>query len=130
MGWWRSPTGRGCCATPSPATPRTPAPWARNWRIACSQPARARSWNGCAALRHAAVNMQPLHGVGVLVTRPEQQATPLCRLLESAGAQVLRLPVIDIRAAADLSDIRGRLGRIGAFDLVIFTSANAVRFGG
>ncbi len=73
--------------------------------------------------------MQPLQGIGVLVTRPELQATPLCRLLESAGARVQRLPVIDIRPAADASDLRQRLGAIEAFDLVIFTSANAVRFG-
>jgi uroporphyrinogen-III synthase len=73
--------------------------------------------------------MQPLQGVGVLVTRPEQQATPLCRLLESAGALALRLPVIEIRPAADASDLRREIGAIAAFDLVIFTSANAVRFG-
>jgi uroporphyrinogen-III synthase len=73
--------------------------------------------------------MQPLQGVGVLVTRPELQATALCRLLESAGALALRLPVIDIRPAADTSDIRLEVGAIEAFDLVIFTSANAVRFG-
>lgn len=73
--------------------------------------------------------MQPLQGVGVLVTRPEQQATPLCRLLESAGAVALRLPALDIRPAADTRDIRLGLGAIEAFDLVIFTSANAVRFG-
>ena len=70
-----------------------------------------------------------LQGVGVLVTRPEQQATPLCSLLESAGALVLRLPVIDIRPAADASGLRLAVGAIEAFDLVIFTSANAVRFG-
>jgi uroporphyrinogen-III synthase len=73
--------------------------------------------------------MQPLQGVGVLVTRPEQQATPLCRLLESAGAVALRLPAIDIRPAATTQDIKLRRGAIEAFDLVIFTSANAVRFG-
>ncbi len=73
--------------------------------------------------------MQPLQGVGVLVTRPEQQATPLCRLLESAGALTVRLPVIDIRCAADASGLRLKVGAIEAFDLVIFTSANAVRFG-
>jgi uroporphyrinogen-III synthase len=73
--------------------------------------------------------MQPLQGVGVLVTRPEQQATPLCRLLESAGALALRLPVIEIRPMADASGLRLEIGAIAAFDLVIFTSANAVRFG-
>jgi uroporphyrinogen-III synthase len=73
---------------------------------------------------------QSLQGVGVLVTRPEQQAAPLCRLLESAGALTLRLPVINILPAADASGSRLEVGAIEAFDLVIFTSANAVRFGG
>ena len=73
--------------------------------------------------------MLALHGVGVLVTRPEQQATPLCRLLESAGAVALRLPAIDIRPAPDSRGIRFRLGALEAFDLVIFTSVNAVRYG-
>jgi uroporphyrinogen-III synthase len=73
--------------------------------------------------------MPALQGVGVLVTRPEQQATPLCRLLESAGAVALRLPAIDILPAADTRDISLEVGAVEAFDLVIFTSANAVRFG-
>jgi uroporphyrinogen-III synthase len=73
--------------------------------------------------------MLPLHGVGVLVTRPEQQALPLCRLLESSGAIAVRLPVIDIKPAGDAEDLRTRLGALEAFDLIIFTSANAVRFG-
>src|SRR5260370_30190903 len=73
--------------------------------------------------------MQPLHGVGVLVTRPEHQATPLCRLLESAGATARRLPIIDIRPVSDLSGVRRKVGAVAAFDVVIFTSANAVRFG-
>jgi uroporphyrinogen-III synthase len=70
-----------------------------------------------------------LLGVGVLVTRPEQQAAPLCRLLESAGASALRLPAIEIRSTGDLRDVKLKVGPIGSFDLVIFTSANAVRFG-
>ncbi len=73
--------------------------------------------------------MQPLQGVGVLVTRPEQQSARLCRLLESVGARALRLPVIEIRPVADSAGIKDRIGPMEAFDLVIFTSANAVRFG-
>ena len=38
--------------------------------------------------------MSALQGVGVLVTRPEQQAMPLCRLLEIEGASTLRLPAV------------------------------------
>jgi uroporphyrinogen-III synthase len=73
--------------------------------------------------------MLPLHGVGVLVTRPEQQAMHLCRLLEAAGAGTLRLPVIDIKSAGDWRALAARVGALGNFDVIIFTSANSVRFG-
>lgn len=73
--------------------------------------------------------MSALHGVGVLVTRPEQQATPLCRLLENQGASTLRLPAVEITAIGNRRDTAARLGALGDFEVIIFTSANAVRFG-
>jgi uroporphyrinogen-III synthase len=73
--------------------------------------------------------MPDLRGVGILVTRPEQQAAPLTRLLEASGAVAFRLPVMGIRAVGDLHEIRGRLAAHERIDLAIFTSANAVRFG-
>jgi uroporphyrinogen-III synthase len=73
--------------------------------------------------------MPALQGVGVLVTRPEQQAMPLCRLLEAQGASTLRLPAIEIKAAGDWRETLPRLGALRSFDVIIFTSANAVRFG-
>ncbi|MDB6086881.1 MAG: uroporphyrinogen synthase [Gammaproteobacteria bacterium] len=54
---------------------------------------------------------------------------PLCRLLESSGAVVVRLPVMDIKPVEDAVEWRQRLGPVEAFDFIIFTSANAVRFG-
>jgi uroporphyrinogen-III synthase len=73
--------------------------------------------------------MLALHGVGVLVTRPEQQAMPLCRLLEIQGANTLRLPAVEIRAVGNRRETAARLGALEEFDVIIFTSANAVRFG-
>ena len=73
--------------------------------------------------------MSALHGVGVLVTRPEQQAMPLCRLLEIQGATTLRLPAIEIKAMGNRRETAAQLGSLEDFDLIIFTSANAVRFG-
>ena len=70
--------------------------------------------------------MPALDGLGVLVTRPEFQAMPLCRLLESLGATTLRLPAIDIKP---LKDRREQLLGLENFDVILFTSANAVRFG-
>ena len=73
--------------------------------------------------------MRSLQGVGVLVTRPEQQALPLCRLLEAEGATTFRLPALDIKPMGERRDWNARLGTLYAFSLIIFTSANAVRFG-
>lgn len=73
--------------------------------------------------------MPALHGVGVLVTRPEQQAMPLCRLLEIEGASTLRLPAVEIKAVGNRRETAARLGALDDFDVIIFTSANAVRFG-
>jgi uroporphyrinogen-III synthase len=73
--------------------------------------------------------MFALHGVGVLVTRPEQQAMPLCRLLEIQGASTWRLPAIDIKPIGNRREMAAQLGNLADFDIIIFTSANAVRFG-
>ena len=54
---------------------------------------------------------------------------PLCRLLEIQGASTLRLPAIDIKAIGNRRETAAQLGAIGDFDVIIFTSTNAVRFG-
>jgi uroporphyrinogen-III synthase len=77
----------------------------------------------------AASGIRALAGIGVLVTRPEHQAMPLCRLLEAQGASAWRLPALEIKAFGDRRALAARLGALDAFDLIIFTSANAVRFG-
>jgi uroporphyrinogen-III synthase len=76
-----------------------------------------------------ASSTQALAGIGVLVTRPEHQAMPLCRLLELHGAQATRLPALEIVACGDRRILTERIGMLDSFDLIIFTSANAVRFG-
>jgi uroporphyrinogen-III synthase len=70
-----------------------------------------------------------LAGVGVLVTRPEAQAGPLARALEELGAQVFRLPTLEIRPRADRAATRAAVGPVDRFHWVIFVSANAVRYG-
>ncbi len=54
---------------------------------------------------------------------------PLCRLLESHGASTWRLPAIEIRAIGNRRETAARLGALENFDVVVFTSSNAVRFG-
>jgi uroporphyrinogen-III synthase len=77
-----------------------------------------------------ALNTLPaLQGIGVLVTRPELQAMPLCRLLEAQGASTVRLPAVEIKPLGDRRALAAHLGDLEGFDVIIFTSANAVRFG-
>jgi len=73
--------------------------------------------------------MLALHGVGVLVTRPQQQAGPLCRLLEAQGANAFRFPALEIKPLTERRALASRLGALENFTLIVFLSANAVRFG-
>ena len=73
--------------------------------------------------------MAALDDVAVLVTRPEGQAAQLCDLLRAHGATVFKLPVMTIEPAADPAALTVTLNPREPFDLILFTSANAVRFG-
>jgi uroporphyrinogen-III synthase len=73
--------------------------------------------------------MPPLHGLGVLVTRPRHQATPLCRLLEAQGAVTFRFAAIEIEPLPERRGLAARLGALENYDVIIFSSANAVRYG-
>ena len=70
-----------------------------------------------------------LDGVTVLVTRPAGQAAHLCRLIEAAGGRALHIPTLEISPVEDLDQVRAAAGDIERFDIVIFVSPNAVRFG-
>src|ERR1700684_635709 len=54
---------------------------------------------------------------------------PLCRILESLGATTLRLPAVEIKPLKDRRALMDRLGVLENFDVILFTSANALRFG-
>jgi uroporphyrinogen-III synthase len=54
---------------------------------------------------------------------------PLCRLLESLGATTLRLAAVEIKPLKDRRALTEQLGGLENFDVILFTSANAVRFG-
>ncbi len=70
-----------------------------------------------------------LHDIGVLVTRPDGQAGPLCDLITAQGGRAIRFPAITIAPADDPHEAMMALQRINDFNLVIFVSPNAVRYG-
>ncbi|MEN8761902.1 MAG: uroporphyrinogen-III synthase [Thiogranum sp.] len=69
----------------------------------------------------------PLHGVGVLVTRPAHQADSLCELIRQQGGTAIRFPVLEIGPPADLQNLRQVISRLEEFDWAVFISGNAVK---
>jgi uroporphyrinogen III methyltransferase/synthase len=69
---------------------------------------------------------RPLAGVRALVTRAGPRAEPLSLLLEAAGAEVVRLPTIELRDPEDWGPVDAAIGRLDLYTLFVFTSANAV----
>jgi uroporphyrinogen III methyltransferase/synthase len=69
---------------------------------------------------------QPLFGKRVLVTRPRHQAAGFVARLEELGAIPVLLPVLEILDPTDWSPVDGALARLGAYEWLVFTSANGV----
>ena len=70
----------------------------------------------------------PLFGKRIVVTRAKGQAEALTGRLRALGAEVVELPTIEIAPAADYEPLDGAIAELGAYDWLIFTSANGVRF--
>jgi len=69
----------------------------------------------------------PLFGRRVAVTRARDQAGELRRRLEGLGAEVIELPLVEIRPYRDRETTVDVLTELGKYDWVVFTSANGVR---
>lgn len=72
------------------------------------------------------VSATTLAGVRVILTRPRHQCDRLMAMLRERGARACCLPVIEIEAPRDVGPAIEALEKISHFDIVIFTSANAV----
>jgi uroporphyrinogen III methyltransferase/synthase len=81
-----------------------------------------------AALDLSWYERKPLFGVRVVVTRAREQASDLSRRLRDLGAFTVELPAIELVEPADEGEaLRAAAARVGEYDWVVFTSANAVR---
>jgi uroporphyrinogen-III synthase len=69
----------------------------------------------------------PLTGRRVLVTRAAHQAGKLSDELRALGAEVVEVPVLEIRPPADFGPLDLAIYQLAAYDWLIFTSANTVR---
>jgi uroporphyrinogen III methyltransferase/synthase len=70
----------------------------------------------------------PLFGCRVVVTRAREQAEGLCAKLRALGAEAIELPTIEIAPAASYATLDRALDELAAYDWLIFTSANGVRY--
>lgn len=70
---------------------------------------------------------QPLAGRRVLVTRAAHQAGKLSDGLRALGAEIVEVPVLEIRPPADFGPLDLAIYQLASYDWLIFTSANTVR---
>jgi uroporphyrinogen-III synthase len=71
----------------------------------------------------------PLAGLKIIITRPREQANPLVRLIEQAGGHPVLFPLLEISPPADEETLHDAVSRLDGFDLAVFVSPNAVRYG-
>ncbi len=69
----------------------------------------------------------PLFGRRIVLTRARDQAVEWRRRLEDLGAEVLEVPLVEIRPFADREALVEVFEEIGRYDWLVFTSANGVR---
>jgi len=69
---------------------------------------------------------RPLFGRRVAITRPREQAGELVSRLTALGAETIEAAMIRILPPEDDSTLRRAVAAAGAFDWIVFSSANAV----
>ncbi|MGJ8688498.1 MAG: uroporphyrinogen-III synthase [Gammaproteobacteria bacterium] len=73
-----------------------------------------------------------LKGCNVLLTRPALQATGVAQMIEAEGGHVVHLPLLEINAISERSDIekvKSCVLALDQYDLAIFISTNAAKMG-
>lgn len=71
----------------------------------------------------------PLAGLNIVVTRPREQAATLAAGIAKLGGNCIQFPLLEITPLADDQPLRTLLARLSEFQLAIFISPNAVRYG-
>lgn len=71
---------------------------------------------------------RPLFGRRIVVTRSREQAAELVDMLEERGAEAIQAPTIRIAPPEDVQALDRAAAEAGAYDWIVFTSANAVDY--
>jgi uroporphyrinogen-III synthase len=69
-----------------------------------------------------------LSGRRIVITRPAGQSAEWRSRLEAEGAEVIELPLIKVTKAVDLHTLAEVLQEFGAYEWIIFTSVNGVKY--
>jgi uroporphyrinogen III methyltransferase/synthase len=70
----------------------------------------------------------PLFGQRIVITRAQEQSGSLTSRLRTLGADAVELPAIAICPVGDYAALDTAIANLRAYDWLIFTSANGVRF--
>ena len=73
--------------------------------------------------------MRPLAGRTIVVTRPREQAAPLCEGIAALGGRAVAFPLLEIVELPDQPELLAALAALDSAALAIFISPNAVAFG-
>ena len=73
--------------------------------------------------------MSALTGLNVVVTRPRDQAVSLAQRIIQEGGHSILFPLLEISPIADPLPLRQLVSHLAEFNLAIFISPNAVRYG-
>jgi uroporphyrinogen III methyltransferase/synthase len=71
---------------------------------------------------------RPLLGKRIVVTRAREQASDLVRQLSDLGAECLEYPTIKIVPADDVVPLDNAIDNLSAYDWIVFTSVNGVKY--
>ncbi len=71
---------------------------------------------------------RPLFGKRLVVTRARAQAGELSSMLETLGADVIELPLIEIQPKMDRTVVAEIFAEIASYEWLVFTSANGVHY--
>ncbi|KUK41005.1 MAG: Uroporphyrinogen-III methylase and Uroporphyrinogen-III synthase, partial [Clostridia bacterium 62_21] len=71
---------------------------------------------------------KPLFGKKVLITRTREQAGALAKAIAALGGEPWEFPTIQVLPPADWTPVDLAIERLGAYDWIVFTSVNGVRF--
>jgi len=71
----------------------------------------------------------PLKGLNIVVTRPRDQAFGLTQHITELGGNAILFPLLEITPAADASELNALKQHLSTYDLLIFISPNAVKYG-